>query len=41
MANGKIILSMVKDFINTLMAASIKDNLKMIIKMEMESLLPN
>lgn len=41
MVNGKIILSMVKDFINTPMAASIKDNLKTIIKMEMESLLPN
>lgn len=41
MVNGKIILSMVKVFINTLMVAYIKDNLSRTRKMEMESLLPN
>lgn len=41
MANGKVILNMVKAFISTLMVASTKDNSRMIKKMEMESLLPN
>ena len=41
MVNGKIILNMDKVSINTLMVVSIKDNLKMIKKMEMEYLLLN